>query len=419
MKTYPPVTTTEVTDSPPHPAILRRWSFGFAAAAVLVAASFEPVISSTMAADNRPNGIVVVRLAEAGPVSGTKVNSDAFIWGLFVQFVAPVSGAPGAPAVFETWASDKDTFSTSPHWPAPGEGKKLQASVLRAVTAKGVSPIDIPAVPPGNAAVGGFPTNGTPTPGIAEEVRRNRPMFDYIVNNGLNTQSGLAAAFARNLDVQMPTNAISVKGDWIPAMVMLQWIPEIGSMERLHELYYTGIAGGVEYALVAMHVSSRQNTNWVWGTFEHVMNPGRCDDIGSCDTFGAVIPVVRPNKKAVNTQYGPSPKTPVLKAMMAAAHLSPVWNNYALKATQVDYTAPDGTPYVLGNSVIERIVGNGTVVASSCIACHVYASFAANGKPSAAATAMLPFNPTGRPIPAVLNGSHKFDFMWGVLLAPP
>ncbi|HEU4456889.1 MAG TPA: hypothetical protein VFR81_27725, partial [Longimicrobium sp.] len=65
-----------------------------------------------------------------------------------------------------------------------------------------------------------------------------------------------------------------------------------------------------------------------------------------------------------------------------------------------------------------RITGNGTVAASSCIGCHVYASFGSNGKPTAAAQNMLPYNPTGAPIPAVLNGSQQFDFMWGVLLAP-
>jgi hypothetical protein len=31
---------------------------------------------------------------------------------------------------------------------------------------------------------------------------------------------------------------------------------------------------------------------------------------------------------------------------------------------------------------------------------------------------MLPFNPTGPPIPGVLSGASQFDFMWGVLLAP-
>jgi hypothetical protein len=84
----------------------------------------------------------------------------------------------------------------------------------------------------------------------------------------------------------------------------------------------------------------------------------------------------------------------------------------------VDYTAADGTPYALGNSVIEGIVGDGTIAASSCIACHVYASFGSRGSPTSSATAMLPFNPTGKPIPAVLAGALQFDFMWGVLLAP-
>jgi hypothetical protein len=79
---------------------------------------------------------------------------------------------------------------------------------------------------------------------------------------------------------------------------------------------------------------------------------------------------------------------------MVKANLSPVWEHYCLKSTEVDFTAADGTPYVLGNSVIEGIVGNGTSAASSCIACHAYASFGPTGKPTISATAILPFNPT-------------------------
>jgi hypothetical protein len=97
--------------------------------------------------------------------------------------------------------------------------------------------------------------------------------------------------------------------------------------------------------------------------------------------------------------------------------LSPVWQNFCLKTTQVDYLAADGTPYALSNSVIERIVGNGTVAASSCIGCHAYASFDSNGAPAKSATVMLPYNPMGPPIPAVLAESQTFSFMWGVLLA--
>jgi hypothetical protein len=102
---------------------------------------------------------------------------------------------------------------------------------------------------------------------------------------------------------------------------------------------------------------------------------------------------------------------------MENANLSPVWQNYCLKSTEVDYTATDGTPYMLGNSVIEGIVGNGTVAASSCISCQAYACYGATGATTATARSILPFNPTGNPIPAVLADSHTFAFMWGVLQA--
>jgi hypothetical protein len=168
-----------------------------------------------------------------------------------------------------------------------------------------------------------------------------------------------------------------------------------------------------------MHVASRQNTNWVWGTFEHHLTPGRCDYIGCFDTFGAAIPAVPPNKQAFNTQYGTCAKTQPLKQLMSQAKLSPVWDNYCMKSTQVDFNAADGTPYVLGNSVIEGLVGNGTVAASSCISCHSYASFGPQGKTLPSVTAILPFNPTGTTQAGVLAGSRTFSFQWGVLLAPP
>ncbi|PZQ12877.1 MAG: hypothetical protein DI564_12595 [Rhodanobacter denitrificans] len=363
--------------------------------------------------------VVVAVPARAGAVDGRTENSDAFVWQLFTQFAAPAEKGKASPVAFETWASDADTFASTPRWPEPGAPKKLQASVLRAEkTVHGGAAVDVACVPPGNAAVGGFPTGGTPVACVAEETRRNRPQFDYIVANRLNTQAGLADAYARGFKVVMPAESLSVKGDWVPVATLLRWIPSLGSVERVRSLYYTASSGGVEYAVVSLHVSSRQNANWVWGTFEHELNPGRCDDIGCFDTFGAQDAAVPPNRRTINTQYGACAKTPALTSLMAQAGLSPVWRHYCLKSTQVDYAAPDGTPYVLGNSVIERIVGNGTVAASSCIACHAYASFGKDGKPAAAATAMLPYNPTGQPIAAVLEGSVQFDFMWGVLLAP-
>ena len=377
--------------------------------------------SSSARPEPQRTTLAVAIPARPGPVTGTSQNSDEFTWRLLTQFAAPVSPSRRSPVVFETWASDADVFTPTPRWPGPDAPKKFQASRLGAASAPAHGSIDVPCNSPPGAAVGGFPTTGTPTPCIAEEVKRNRPQFDYIVRNQLNTTEGLAAAYAKNFKVVMPTAAVSVKGDWIPLRALLQWIPSLRSVENIRRLYYTNTSDSVEYALVALHVSSRQNTNWVWGTFEHQMNPGRCDDIGCYDTFGARIPDVPANRRAVNTQYGACPKTERLKTLMSRANLSPAWENYCLKATMVDYTAPDGTPYALGNSVIERITGNGTVAASSCISCHAYASFGAQGYPTGTAMNILPYNPTGKLIPAVLQGSVQFDFMWGVvnLLPPP
>ena len=377
-----------------------------------------PPKPSTEGVPSTPSAYVVAVAARAGAVEGTTQNSDEFLWRLFTEFAAPVSEASPSPVRFETWASDADTFSNAPAWPDIARPKVFQSSRLLAARSHGEPAVDVTCATPGNAAVAGFPSSGTPTPCIAEEVKRNRPIFDYIVHNSLNNQTGLAAAFASGLVVDVPTEGIAVKGDWVPVETLLQWIPALGSVESIRGMYYTNTSEGTEYALVSLHVASRQNTNWVWGTFEHSMNPGRCDDLGCFDTFGAKIPEVAPARGSVNTQYGVCEKTPALSALMAEKKLSPVWQNFCLKSTQVDYLAPDGTPYALGNSVIERVVGNGTVAASSCIGCHAYASFGPDGKPSASAFAMLPYNPMGPPIPTVLDGSHTFSFMWGVVNAP-
>lgn len=194
------------------------------ACAVITGLSLALLGSATVLAMDK-NTVVVAVPAKAGPVDGTTANSDEFIWQKLTEFAAPTVASRPSPVVFETWASDEDTFSTKPHWPGPDEPKKLHASVLGSMTTSRHAAIDVPCAPPGNAAVGGFPTSGTPTPCVAEEVKRNRPQFDYIVGNNLNTQAGLAAAFAKSFKVVMPTSAISVKGDWVPVQTLLQWIP--------------------------------------------------------------------------------------------------------------------------------------------------------------------------------------------------
>ena len=53
-------------------------------------------------------------------------------------------------------------------------------------------------------------------PGYLREVFRNRPAFDFIVNNHLNSRSGLQAAYQAATVVSFPSDAIEVKTNWIP-----------------------------------------------------------------------------------------------------------------------------------------------------------------------------------------------------------
>ena len=143
--------------------------------------------------------------------------------------------------------------------------------------------IDEACTAPKGAAVGGFPVGGLPAACITEQVARNYAQFKYIVDNKLNTQAGLKIAYQNSFAVEMPPESIALKGDWIPLPVLLRWVPELGDLPTIRSQYYTTTVGPTEYALVSLHVSSRQNPNWVWGTFEHEKNPGRCDYIGCFD----------------------------------------------------------------------------------------------------------------------------------------
>src|ERR1700761_7538359 len=98
--------------------------------------------------------------------------------------------------------------------------------------------------------------------------------------------------------------------------------------------------------------------------------------------------------------------------MMRAAGLSPVWENYCLKGTEIDFVQPDGKPELLGNSVIERIDAKIPIARSSCTTCHAYAAFNAQGKPG-----LLDFtntNPIGKVDQEKLKGYARNDFIWGI-----
>jgi hypothetical protein len=343
---------------------------------------------------------------------------DQVAWETFVQVVAP-SGDPKLHRVeFETWASDDDVYATNPPtWPAVGQPKRLQISALSQAIH---GPQQLNIIAPSDcvqhfdktvAQQEKFPLTGC----IGEEVRRNWASFQYIVTNGLYSSAGFAKAFQNKLKVDLPADAIELKGDWVPVTDVMKWL---GLTEKeVDDQYYTNTAtaGSVttKFALVSFHFSTKQIKDWVWSDFEHAKNPGRCDDIGCHDTYGAVDKDVAP-KTTPWQQYGECKKSDTVDKMFSNAGIASVWKNYCLKGTQITFVKPDGKPTLLGNSVIEALNASVPIPKSSCITCHAVASFNAQGAPNIPA---LQASDVGKVPEDQLKGYMTNDFISGVVVA--
>jgi hypothetical protein len=346
---------------------------------------------------------------------------DMMAWETFATMVAPAN-RPGKKAVaFETWADDSDIYNPpAPRWPNAG-GKMLHRGLAAQALAGGAPhPMLAAAVPgscapPKDGAAGNFPSGAC----IGEEVRHNRAVFDYVKSHGLYSTAGLVQAFAGGKPANFPADAVVVKADWVKVSDILRWLPNAyRSADEVRRAYYTNTAvlsgQKTEFALAGMSVQAKRAPHWLWMTFEHRSNPGRCDVIGCHDLYGAIVPNVAP-RTPPNTDYGPCAKSPGAMQQLQRVHADAVWANYCLKGTQVDYLRPDGTPTVLANSVIERMNKGVPVDHTSCITCHTYASFDSGGHPNYAA---LGPRPIGAVNPAVLKGYLQNDTLWSFLAIP-
>jgi hypothetical protein len=374
---------------------------------------------------------------------------DKLAWTAFVTAVKPSIFNTQEPVTFQTWATDVMTFNCPvqpPTWQAcvvqanaNGSSSKFQTSMLSLAHQPGGlstastslppgSPCQPPPVYPSGTLSGNFPTPyiaSPPTNCIAEEVRRNRASFDYIAGNNLYSQAGLRNAFSGPA-ITFPKEAIELKMDWVPVPTVVQWlikngVPATPAFVRQNYFITTQPApDNTQYALTSMHISTKELPDWLWATFEHRLNPGRCDTMGCYDQFG-VLPVQAsvPPRNPPDQQYGPCIKSPQLLQMFInnGIQVNP-WQNYCLKATQIDFvstqTASTGQPVLDGDSVVEGILANVPIAQSSCITCHAYAAFNSQGQ-ICIQNSGLAGNPIGAYSPQ--TGQKQYDFVWGLLAA--
>lgn len=341
------------------------------------------------------------------------MDPDRLSWCLFLYVNSKAATANNNDALFETWASDGQTFMPNPQWPATAQPKELRPNILLQLR-EAQRPLQLgrqggalqPFVLP--------PPRPLKSGQNLEETRRNKIAFDFIVRNNLFKLSGLQAAFAafaqNGTKISFPADAIEVKANWFPVLdpadPTKSGIPGYtGNPADAGRVYHVNTAGdNKQYALVAMHVISKIVPNWTWATFEHQNNPGRCQFIGCRDTFGAVTASVAPdtiipdpndptyqNPKNNPKPYLPCTQSDALAKLFAAASIDPAFKSYCLKGSQTDFTDTSGMALRLGNSITEE----GFDFQASCMTCHSRAAFGNDGT----ATSSAGFdNTTGAPL---------------------
>ncbi|WP_271500885.1 hypothetical protein [Bradyrhizobium sp. CCBAU 11357] len=353
--------------------------------------------------------LLVAARAQAPDPDPALNNPDKVSWELFAMVNKSVPGVNNN-VVFETWASNEDTFQPNPKFPgssAPPNCAPAQVATLTAALPQQppVTPVASPKIlnVPALVALARRQPGLQPhvVPGAtedepSEETRRNRATFDFIACNKLQTKAGLRVAFASGQPISFPIESIEVKANWVP----------VGN--RIPAEYHVNTASdNKRYALVSMHIISKQIPNWTWATFEHKDNLGRCDFIGCHDKFGAVVQDVAPHTSP-GGKYDPCVKTPALKKLFADNGLPALWENYCLKGSQTDFVTATGLKTLLGNSVTEA----GFADTSSCLTCHARASANVAGKNLyGAGFVEPPLCPAGQSLCSP-NGAPRPEWFW-------
>jgi hypothetical protein len=237
----------------------------------------------------------------------------------------------------------------------------------------------------------------------------------------VDTSVGLAAAFTQVAPIGFPNDAVEIKIDWIPVPTLIQFLNNNGvtgvTPAIVAQNYFVTQQGSTQYAMTSVHIGTKDLPSWLWATFEHRWNPGRCGTMGCYDEYGVLPPLTSIAPAAVpNTQYPACPKSPELAATFRGEGLPDVWQNYCLKSTQIDFVstqlATQGQPVLNGDSIVERIAANVPIAQSSCITCHAYAAFNKDGKVCRDNNGLKTPAPVGPFTPQA--GQKTFDFVWGL-----
>jgi hypothetical protein len=355
-------------------------------------------------ASSKASGACVFPTASASTAEETA-------WRLFVAASCP---AGGTRVVWETWIEQLEMYQKS--GPSPHHGavaKRLHGSPLARVEAlRAGESVHLLTPVTECGTMRGPPPNVIPGAKICEEARLNPEAQAFVAGNSYQVRTAQTTAAQKAVDIEFPPPAIEVKVDWIPGT---DFNPPFTCSNPPQGVHVETIDGGC-YAMAGIHISSKLLKNWVWATFEPqnmVTNPLRCITYGSCGDPWGSNPATSSGGASGFTQ-----QTSALREIMKEANLAPEFFNYRLDGVQVEFTNADGTPTLLGNSIIEGENVGLKKDHASCITCHSVSSIKNDGTDGIATLVSLPDDPVG-PQYQIPKEWIARDFVWSLGFACP
>jgi len=197
-----------------------------------------------------------------------------------------------------------------------------------------------------------------------QEIRMNRAAFEGIVKQEMYSADGLENLLQSAKEKKDP---FIVRMDSTSKEVKAEWLPLTNESWKQRYIWREGPPGPdgkrQAYALVALHITTKDLHDWFWADFGHV----DCEEAkNACSTDGyAMTPGT--NDPIDSTTRGPRAAHGVNG--IRAETVGTVWENYILRGTQTGFVKSDGEPTVLSNPVVESAMPS-----SSCITCHAYAT---------------------------------------------
>ena len=297
----------------------------------------------------------------ASACTETAVREPYKLAWLILARICGLDATPPRACDWQSWATFADTFPADPDHVKPNwsgdEGR-------------------YPPTPVANCSVGGKKRDrsyGSPDP--CEKIydfRFNQEAFDYIVDEDLWYQEGLAGFWSKDEPIDFPIGAIALQAGWKKI--------EESQKDDYHWVASRDAEGEpVICGLIGIDIKSKVLPKWLWIAFEHVDNPGRCDVIGCRDDFGQSPTYTAPHQIRGEIYEPAEAPTEQLRSLLPSSQGSP-WKSYRLKGVMSDFVESDGRPTVLASSA-PQIEGDFFPAAPSCITCHSRARFDDQGDP--------------------------------------